>query len=219
MIPVAGVGAGGHAKVIIDILRQGNRYEVVALTDNNPKLWGSSYCDVPIIGDDHMLTSLRPKVEHAFLGIGSVRSSALRSHLYQMVRELGLEFLNAIHPTAVISPTAKLGCGVAVMAGAIVNPGATIGDNVIVNTGAIIDHDCTIADHSHIAPGACLSGTVRVGKNCHVGVGACVLQGIVIGDGATVGAGAVVVRDVAAGATVVGVPAKPLSRSADEMNV
>jgi UDP-perosamine 4-acetyltransferase len=126
MIPVAGVGAGGHAKVIIDILRQGNRYEVVALTDNNPKLWGSSYCDVPIIGDDHMLTSLRPKVEHAFLGIGSVRSSALRSHLYQMVRELGLEFLNAIHPTAVISPTAKLGCGVAVMAGAIVNPGATI---------------------------------------------------------------------------------------------
>jgi sugar O-acyltransferase (sialic acid O-acetyltransferase NeuD family) len=219
MIPVAGVGAGGHAKVIIDILRRGNQYEVVALTDTSPKLWGSRYCEVPIIGDDHLLTSLRPKVEHVFLGIGSVRSSALRSQLYKMARELGFEFINAIHPTAIISPTAKLGWGVAVMAGAIVNPGATIGDNVIVNTGAIVDHDCTIADHSHIAPGACLSGAVRVGRNCHVGVGACVLQGIVIGDNATIGAGAVVVRDVAPGATVVGVPAKSLSRAPGETDV
>lgn len=213
MIPVAGVGAGGHAKVIIDILRQGSQYEVVALTDSNPKLWGSTYSDVPIIGDDHLLGTLRPRVQHTFLGIGSVRSSALRPHLYQRVRELGFEFINAIHPSAVISSAAKLGCGVTVMAGAILNPGVSIGDNVIINTGAIVDHDCTIADHSHIAPGACLSGSVRVGKNCHVGVGACVLQGVAIGDEATIGAGAVVVRDVAPGATVVGVPAKPLPRS------
>ncbi len=213
MISVAGVGAGGHAKVIIDILRQGSQYEVVALTDSNPKLWGSRYCDVPILGDDHLLATLQPKVQHTFLGIGSVRSNALRPNLYQRVRELGFEFINAIHPTAVISPAAKLGYGVTVMAGAILNPGVSIGDNVIINTGAIVDHDCTIADHSHIAPGVCLSGSVRVGRNCHVGVGACVLQGIAIGDEATIGAGAVVVRDVAPGATVVGVPAKALPRS------
>jgi len=219
MIPVVGVGAGGHAKVILDILRQGSQYEVVALTDSNPKLWGTSYCDVPILGDDSLLATLRPKLQYAFLGIGSVRSSALRSQLYKMARELDFEFINAIHPTAVISPTVKMGCGVTVMAGAIVNPGVSIGDNVIINTGAIVDHDCTIADHSHIAPGACLSGSVRVGRNCHVGVGACVLQGVVIGEGATIGAGAVVVRDVAPGATVVGAPAKPLSRAPDEMNV
>ena len=213
MIPVVGVGAGGHAKVILDILRLTGKYQVVALTDSNPKLWGSRYCDVPILGDDDLLATFQPKLQHTFLGIGSVRSNSLRPRLYQRVRELGFEFVNAVHPTAVISPDAKLGCGVAVMAGAILNPGVAIGDNVIINTGAIIDHDCTIEDHSHIAPGACLSGSVRVGRNCHIGVGACVLQGIAIGDEVTIGAGGVVVRDVASGTTVVGVPARPLPRS------
>lgn len=210
MIPVVGVGAGGHAKVIIDILRQAGQYEVVALTDPDPHRYGSQLCGVPIIGGDQLLPSLLPKVCHAFVGVGSVRSDSRRLRLFQMVRDLNFEMVNAIHPTAVLSPTVKLGMGVAIMAGAIVNPDVSIGNNVIVNTGAIIDHDCVIGDHTHVAPGVCFSGGVRVGENCHIGLGACLLQGIVVGGHATVGAGAVVVRDVAEGATVAGIPAKSL---------
>lgn len=210
MIPVVGVGAGGHAKVIIDILRQMGQYETVALTDPNPDLWGSQLCGVPIIGDDRVLPSLVPRIRHAFLGIGSVRSNALRPRLFQMLRELDFEVVNAIHPKAVLSPDVKLGMGVTIMAGAILNPGTIIGDNVIANTGALIDHDCVIGDHTHIAPGVCLSGGVQIGENCHIGIAACVLQGIAVGDHATVGAGAVVVNNIESQTTVAGVPAKLL---------
>ena len=58
-----------------------------------------------------------------------------------------------------------------------------------------------------------LGGTVTVGDGAFVGLGARVLPGITIGERATVGAGAVVHRDVPAGATMVGVPARPLDRS------
>jgi len=95
MIPVVGVGAGGHAKVIIDILRQMGQYETVALTDPNPDLWGSQLCGIPIIGDDQLLPSLLPRIRHAFLGIGSVRSNALRPRLFHMMRELDFQFVNA----------------------------------------------------------------------------------------------------------------------------
>ena len=213
MIPVVGVGAGGHAKVIIDILRQMGQYETVALTDPNPDLWGSQLCGVPIIGGDQLLASLVPRIRHAFLGVGSVRSNALRPRLFHKMRELDFQLVNAIHPKAVLSPDVKLGTGVAIMAGAILNPGVIIGNNVIANTGALIDHDCVIGDHTHVAPGVCLSGGVRVGENCHIGLAACVLQGVVVGDRATVGAGAVVIHDVAEDATVAGVPARPVRRA------
>lgn len=53
---------------------------------------------------------------------------------------------------------------------------------------------------------------VRIGRNAWIGGGAIVLPGITIGDDAVVGAGSVVTRDVPAGATVVGNPARVVSR-------
>jgi maltose O-acetyltransferase len=49
---------------------------------------------------------------------------------------------------------------------------------------------------------------VTLGRDVWVGGGAILLPGVTVGDGAIIGAGAVVTRDVAAGATVVGNPAR-----------
>jgi acetyltransferase-like isoleucine patch superfamily enzyme len=51
---------------------------------------------------------------------------------------------------------------------------------------------------------------VHIGRGVWIGRGAAVLAGVRIGDGAVVAANAVVTRDVAAGAVVGGVPARPL---------
>jgi UDP-perosamine 4-acetyltransferase len=210
---VVGIGAGGHAKVILDILSFYDEVRVVGLTDADPASRGHSLLGVPILGDDTALPGLLANgVSSAFIGVGSVGDCRLRRKLFEKAQQLGFHMINTLHPTATIAVSVRLGEGVAVMAHAVLNPDVVLGDNVIVNTGAQLDHDCWIGDHVHIAPGACLSGSVRVGKCAHVGVGATIIQGVSIGDGALVGAGSVVLRDVSPNTTVFGAPARLIER-------
>jgi len=207
VIQVIGIGAGGHAKVLLDILRLMNEYRVVGLLD--PGCVGTSVGDVPVLGGDELLPRLHAEgTVAAFIGVGGVGDNALRSKLFEKVQAAGFTFINVIHPAAILAQGVQLGQGVAIMAGVIVNPDTRIGDNVIINTGAIVEHDCEIAGHAHISPGAVLCGGVRVGIGAHIGAGATVRQYVTVGERALVGAGAVVVKDVPPGVVVLGVPAR-----------
>lgn len=209
MIPVVGFGAGGHAKVVIEILRSLAEYEIVGLLETRRELLGTKVLGVEVLGDDSLIVELNQRgIDHAFIGVGTVGDAQPRRQLYEKVTGSGFKIVPAIHAAAVVSSSAKIGAGPTIMAGAIINANAVIGDNVIVNTGAIVEHDCVIGDHTHIATGARLAGGVQVGPGSHIGIGAVVRQEIRIGAGAIVGAGAVVVRDVPAGKTVIGVPAR-----------
>ena len=213
MIHVIGLGAGGHAKVVIEILRLMGNCECVGLLDPKRALWGTEVLDVPVLGDDSLLPELyRKGVNYAFIGLGTIGDTRPRRGLYEKARREGLQIVNAIHPQAVISPAVEIGHGPTIMAGAVINANAQLGDNVIVNTGAIIEHDCTIGDHVHVATGARLASTVHVDGGAHIGVGASVRQCIRIGRNAIVGAGAVVVDDVPNDVVVEGVPARILKR-------
>jgi len=212
MIPVLGFGAGGHAKVVIEVLRSMQKYEIVGLLEAEEELWGTRVLGVEVRGDDSLMAELKQRgIDHAFIGVGTVGDAQPRRQLYEKVAGFGFKIVAAIHAAAVVSSSAKIGNGPTIMAGAIVNANAVIGNNVIVNTGAIVEHDCVIGDHVHIATGARLAGGVHVGTGSHIGIGAVVRQEIRIGAGAIVGAGAVVVRDVPDATTVIGVPARVLT--------
>lgn len=209
-----GLGAGGHAKVIIEILRLRGEFEIVGLLDANRQLHGIAVLGVPVLGGDSQMAELFARgLRHVFVGLGATSDNGPRTVLYEMARENGFEVIAAIDPRSIISPSATIGAGAIIMAGAIVNAGARIGDNVIINTGAIIEHDCSIGNHVHIATGARLGGSVEVLDGAHVGLGAGIRQGVSVGRNAVVGAGAVVIQDVADETTVAGVPARPLERS------
>ncbi len=208
-IRTVGLGAGGHAKVVIDILRHYSDHEIFCLLDPNPDLHATFLYNIPILGDDTLLPSLGGHgVTHFFVGMGGATRLFPRSQLFDKGLATNLMPVTAVHPTAVIASSVTLGKGVTIMATAVINADTYVGDNVIVNTGAIVEHDCTIEDHVHIAPGAVLSGGVQIGAQTLVGVGAVVRQGIKIGHHVLIGAGSVVVKDVADDQIVMGNPAR-----------
>jgi sugar O-acyltransferase (sialic acid O-acetyltransferase NeuD family) len=113
-----------------------------------------------------------------------------------------------VHPTAEIGAGAAIGAGVVVLDGAHLSAHVQLGDHVLVSYLSSVGHDSVVGPLSSVMPGAHVAGDVHLGAEVTVGAGAVLLQGVSVGDGATVGAGAVVTSDVAAGATVVGVPAR-----------
>ena len=207
---VVGLGAGGHARVMIEAIRAAsNPPEIVGLLDVDPSRVGTRIDDVPVLGGDAMLRRLFGEgVSHAFVGVGTTSAHERRRQCYERIIEAGLTPLTVVHPRTYVSSSATLGAGVSVMVGAVIQSGAVVAANVLVNSGAVIEHDCRVQEHVHVASGAILAGGVRVGAGAHVGAGAVVRELIEIGPGATVGAGAVVVAPVPAGVVVVGNPAR-----------
>ncbi|MBN1876999.1 MAG: acetyltransferase [Anaerolineae bacterium] len=208
---VVGVGAGGHAKVMLSILRAMGGYEVVGLLDPDRALWNIRVSGAVVLGDDDLLPELLAQnVTHVFIGLGTVGNTQPRRRLYEHVKQMGFTVVVALHPLAIIDSTATLGDGLTVAAGAIISTEARLGNNVLINTGAIIEHDCVIEDHVHVATGAQLAGGIHVGAGTHIGIGAHICQSLHIGRNAIVGAGAVVIDDVPDNVVVVGVPARTL---------
>jgi UDP-perosamine 4-acetyltransferase len=203
--PVIVIGAGGHAKVVIELIVASAKYRIVGLID---KVKSGVTLGVPVIGTDDDLPRLRQSgIERAFVAVGDNRR---RLTIGRELQKIGFEMVNAISPTAVISSSAGLGAGIAIMSAAVVNADCRIEDFAIVNTGAIVDHDGQIGEASHIGPGCALAGTIKVGRLAFLGAGTTVIPGISIGEGAIVGAGACLIRDLPPRVLAVGVPAKIL---------
>lgn len=201
------VGAGGHAKVLIDALRL-QHVDIIGATDEDPEKHESSLLGVPILGGDEVVRRYPPKTVVLVNGIGSTGVTGRRRDVYCRFKASGYGFTTVVHPAATVADDVSLGDGTQIMAGAVIQVGTRIGCNCIVNTQASVDHDCRIGDHVHIAPGATLSGGVHVGDGVHVGSGAVIIQGIAIGAGCVIGAGAAVIREVGDGSLVRGVPAE-----------
>lgn len=195
------LGAGGHAKVVIEALRCMGRTILGVVTPDLPK--ETEVFGIPVLGSDETVYGFSPLHVELVNGIGALPGSALRWHLCQLFRKRGYRFAPVIHPSAVIAPNAVLAEGVQIMAGVVIQPGVEIGSDSIINTRSSVDHDCSIGPNCHLAPGVTLSGGITIGAGCHLGPGSCVVQGISIGDNTVIAAGSVVYENIPSGKVLI----------------
>jgi sugar O-acyltransferase (sialic acid O-acetyltransferase NeuD family) len=200
-------GASGHGKVVADIAVAAG-LDLAGFVDDDPERQRAGLWGLPVRGwDEFAALADGPGKPSVLLGIGDNRA---RERVFESVRSAGFEILTVVHPSAVVSPRARLGPGTVVMALVAVNPDAEVGAGVILNTGCVVEHDCRVGRFAHLSPNVALGGGVEVGDRTHLGLGACVLPLVKVGADTRVGAGAVVTRDAPSGRTLVGVPARML---------
>jgi len=202
------VGGGGHCKVIIDILKENNDYDVILISDLKENL-GKKILDVKIEYTDDQLKDLYKKgYKNAFVSIGKVKINEHRKKLFNKIKNIGFNVPVIVSKSAIISKYSGIGEGTLIGRTVVINPGTQIGKNCIINTGSIIEHDCIIEDNVHIGPGAILSGGTYVGNNSFIGTGAIIIQNVNISQDTLIGAGAVVVKDINESGVYVGNPAR-----------
>lgn len=187
-------GAGGHAKVIIDILKEYG-ISVVNIFDDNKEI--KELMGIPIIHD---------KISSDLPLIISIGNNSIRKKITEKFTEYN--YITAISNSAALSDTVTLGKGTVIMQGSIIQSSVTIGAHAIINTGATIDHDCQIGDFVHVAPGCNLCGNVEIGEGTFIGAGTVIIPGVKIGKWSTIGAGSIVRKNIPDNVMAVGNPCK-----------
>lgn len=192
--PVIVLGAGGHAKVLIDMLQR-CEIPIIGVTDSAEQK-SDSLLGVPIIGDDSVVTDYSAANVLLVNGIGSLPGKTARSRVIDSFRSLGYCFASVVDCKTVIARDVELAEGAQVMAGSTLQPGVVVGRDSIINTHVCVDHDCHIGMDCHLAPGVTLCGGVSVGQGTHIGAGTCVIQSVNIGENVIIGAGSIIIRDI-----------------------
>lgn len=194
------IGAGGHAKVIADIIIASGDVVLGFYDDYVPK--GTEIHGARVLGTLSDLSDAERDIEYILaIGDNTLRKKFAERFPY-------LPFYTAIHPSAQLGTNVKIGTGSCVMPFAVIQSDSVVGEHCILNTHSVLEHDGQLESFVHLAPGSILCGTVQIGENCMIGAGAIVKNNIKIVSDCTIGAGAVVVENLLTEGAYVGVPAR-----------
>lgn len=206
-------GAGGCGRGILPLAREQLKndrdYELMFVDDGAA---GSTINGHKVLSFDEFASAGGER--HVAL---AVADSRLRAKLAEKCAGEGIEFFSVWSKDAVRMDDVEIG------EGALISPFVTLTSNIRIgahfqaNLYSYVEHDCVIGDFVTFAPRVACNGNIHIGDHAYIGTGAVIRQGrsgapLRIGEGAVVGMGAVVTKDVPPGATVVGVPARPIER-------
>lgn len=155
------LGAGGVALEVFEIIQQNGDWQTVAFLDDGDK----NPHDLNIIGKLSTLKKWHGRFSHAITAVGNC---AVRMEWLKNARGAGFEIPSIIHPSAVISPSAKIGAGCIVMSNTSVGAKAKLGEGVLVNHGAHVDHECVIENGVLLGMGCVIRNAAHIKELQHV---------------------------------------------------
>jgi acetyltransferase EpsM len=209
---IAIIGAGGHGRFVLDILRLSHSEGFTAgfFDDRADEI--QSVSGVPVLGPVSALDD-DGRFDAAFAAIGDNR---VRSEIQRRFQKRGYPFVRVVHPHSAISPQARLGDGSIAGAGVVVSCDAVVGRGVILSTLSSVGHDGRVGDYAQLTPGVNLGGACTIGEGVFLGMGTKVGPLVRVGEWSVVGAGSVVLEDLPDRHFCVGIPARPVRPLAPE---
>lgn len=201
-------GAGGHSKVLVDIIKKEKKYKIAGFIDSNYTV-GHKVLDYEVLGSENDLNEIIKK-KNIYGGVIGIGDNYKRCNVEKKINKLSKNFIfvNCIHPSSNIAYDVKLGVGNVIMAGATINTSSEIKNHAIFNTNCSIDHDNEIESFSSIAPNAVTGGNVSVGEFSVIGIGATVKHNISIGHNCIIGASSYINSDTKPNSVYFGIPGK-----------
>lgn len=201
------IGAGGHARSVIDAALLNSELSISCVLDIDfiegvdEEIFG-----VPVLGGVSYLERISPDESVIFLALGD---NKVRKRVSHIIENYGFESVNIVHPRASVSREAALGTGNFIGAFANIGPGVKVGNYCLLNTLSNLEHEAIIGDFCQLGPNAMVCGRSNISDNVFVGAGGIILDNISLPVGVVIGAGAVVTKNFSASnSTYIGVPAR-----------
>ncbi|WCT55359.1 acetyltransferase [Paenibacillus kyungheensis] len=205
-------GAGGHAKVIIDILHA-NHEMIIGVVDDYFK--AKEFKGIPVLGKSEDIKRIVKDYPDARFLV-AIGNNNIRMNIVKQLEYFNIKWGTAIHPSAIIGSEVTIGEGTVMMPNVVVNADSVIGKHTILNTATTVDHDCSIADYVHLSPGVHTAGGVSIGERTHIGIAASLIPGVHVGKDTIVGASSCVLSDLPDEIVAVGCPAKMIKNLKDK---
>ncbi len=202
------VGAGGHCRVVLSILKYYKEFNVKGIADRDPGTKGEEISGSIIEYSWKDFKEIYQNgIHYAAIAVGNNRE---RKELFSELSGIGFKIPALIHPSALIEKDAVVGEGSLVCMGARISTKVQIGKNCVVYTGSNRDHEVRLGDYAYVSPGCSIAGQVLIGEGSYIGIGSSIIQKVSVGRNVTVGAGSVVLKDIPDNTVVAGVPAKKI---------
>ena len=150
------LGAGGQGHVVKESVEAAKIYETISFLDDD-----EAKKDITI-GKLADCEKLREEYDCAFVAFGNRDQ---RVKWLKKLHDLGYTIPAVIHPSAYVSPSAKIGSGTFVGAKCVVNTCSVVGEGCILSVGSIIDHNSKIGNGCHVECCAIIKSNSNVPDN------------------------------------------------------
>lgn len=213
MIDLIIVGAGGFGREVYQWLtdwqgadRQRQiEFRIKGFLSNDADILNDFKLPVGILGDENNY-QYQPN-DRFVMGIGTTKR---KTQVAKRMLRQGARFISLIHPTALISNSAKIGKGVVICPFVTICTNATVGNFAMMNIYSSAGHDAVIGDYSVLSPYATLNGHAVLEEGVFMGTHTTVVNNKTVGANSRISANSLVVQNIPPHKTMLGNPGKTI---------